>query len=707
MKFNTKQVQSGSFTGSFTGSFNLPLLSGTSSLLATDNSGNIVFYTGSLTFNTSSLVSLTTFNSFTSSYNTGSFSGSFTGSLQGTASWALNSVSSISSSYALSSSYAFNSTSASYSLNSLSASYALSSSYALVSSTATSASYALNSNSASYSLNSLSASYSLNSTSASYSLNANSSSYSLSSSYAFNSTTASYSLIGLSASYSLNSTSASYSLNATSASYALNVNTSSLTASFFVQGGNSFGTSALLGTLDSQGLLIGTSGLVRMTITSTGEVLIGNGLPISSSLYKLQVSGTILIADPSATSSINIGGHTNTGGYTNTIIAMKMPNASGVERMINIDNASNTSIFSVINNATINLSGLTVQSGGGLRPPSTGWSIQGAKAGTFTGMEVQWTTGAPVTATTARTIGWWMLQQSNQITGTNQSITLVLTGSISQSVAASGSVVRGLFVDSSIINVAGQYRAIETTNGDVTLNTITGSTYIGSPTAMTSSVYTLQVSGSSYFKNTVLFNGVGSYWQTAGAGFGRIISSGTGIDIGHTAAGTHILITAGNNTSFNQICGFANSVNITPGGNQPLAALVVTSGSNAGAVNANLLRVGNNSLIVSGSTANVLINTTTDLGYRLNVSGSIFGQKYNAYTGSNASIGRATLVAGNVLVSTNQIFTSSSVFVSRVNPGGTLGDLYSPDTSIVNATSFAISSSNIAETSTVNWWIIN
>jgi hypothetical protein len=42
------------------------------------------------TIDTGSLVTTSSFNSFTSSYNTGSFSGSFTGSLYGTASWAEN-----------------------------------------------------------------------------------------------------------------------------------------------------------------------------------------------------------------------------------------------------------------------------------------------------------------------------------------------------------------------------------------------------------------------------------------------------------------------------------------------------------------------------------------------------------------------------------------------------------------------------------------
>lgn len=61
--------------------------------------------------NTGSLVTTSSFNTFTSSYNTGSFNGSFTGSLQGTSSWAISASVVISSSYATTASYALNASS--------------------------------------------------------------------------------------------------------------------------------------------------------------------------------------------------------------------------------------------------------------------------------------------------------------------------------------------------------------------------------------------------------------------------------------------------------------------------------------------------------------------------------------------------------------------------------------------------------------------
>jgi hypothetical protein len=65
-----------------------------------------------------------------------------------------------------------------------------------------------------------------------------------------------------------------------------------LTASFlngaFLQNGNSFGTTAILGTNDNQNLQLETSGSVRMTISSSGNVGIGMTTPS----FRLDVSGS-------------------------------------------------------------------------------------------------------------------------------------------------------------------------------------------------------------------------------------------------------------------------------------------------------------------------------------------------------------------------------------------------------------------------------
>ena len=75
---------------------------------------------------------------------------------------------------------------------------------------------------------------------------------------------------------------ASYVTQALSASYA---NVSSLGG--FVQGGNSFGTTATLGTNDYQSLGIETNGSIKLFISSSGNIGIGTSTPSA----KLDING--------------------------------------------------------------------------------------------------------------------------------------------------------------------------------------------------------------------------------------------------------------------------------------------------------------------------------------------------------------------------------------------------------------------------------
>ncbi len=109
-----------------------------------------------------------------------------------------------------------------------------------------------------------------------------------------------------------------------------------------------------------------------------------------------------------------------------------------------------------------------------------------------------------------------------------------------------------------------------------------------------------------------------------------------------------------------------------------------------------------------GATGFGATTTPTD---KLEVTGNFAlltaGNKIKIATGSNASMGTATLVAGTVTVNTTAVATGSTIFVSCNTPGGVQGILSAPAASITNATSFIINSSNVADTSTVNWWLIN
>jgi hypothetical protein len=180
-----------------------------------------------------------------------------TGSLLGTASYAINALSSsyaltstsashaentdnaISSSYALTASYVENAQTASYVQTAQTASYvqtAQTASYvlqAVSASFATTASYSNTSTSASHAVNadsSISSSYSNTSTSASHAVNADntiSSSYALTSSYVENAQTASFVTLAQTASYVENAQTASYVENAQTASYVENAQTAS------------------------------------------------------------------------------------------------------------------------------------------------------------------------------------------------------------------------------------------------------------------------------------------------------------------------------------------------------------------------------------------------------------------------------------------------------------------------------------------------
>ena len=163
-------------------------------------------------------------------------------------------------------------------------------------------------------------------------------------------------------------------------------NTSSIVnPNAFVQGGNSFGTTALLGTNDSQSLQLETSGSVRMTISGSGNIGIGTTTPIAS----LHVSGAnnsnlLQISSPSATSALFVSGSGNvgigtatptntlqvggTGISTTNLTASALPTLAQVQ-VLGIDSSGNITKFS-----TSSIALPTAIDGAGVGQRLTMWS---------------------------------------------------------------------------------------------------------------------------------------------------------------------------------------------------------------------------------------------------------------------------------------------------------------------------------------------
>lgn len=117
------------------------------------------------------------------------------------------------------------------------------------------------------------------------------------------------------------------------------------------------------------------------------------------------------------------------------------------------------------------------------------------------------------------------------------------------------------------------------------------------------------------------------------------------------------------------------------------------------------------SLLVTSQDADVIVicgsvtNTANEVS-RFTTAGQLFntvGKAISIKEGSNAKMGTSVLVAGTVTVSNTSVTANSRIFVTSQADGGVPGFLRV--TNKVNATSFDIVSSSVADTSTVAWII--
>lgn len=144
------------------------------------------------------------------------------------------------------------------------------------------------------------------------------------------------------------------------------------------------------------------------------------------------------------------------------------------------------------------------------------------------------------------------------------------------------------------------------------------------------------------------------------------------------------------------------------GNSSTTVAQLLISYSLAGAASSNLLsidRFGNFNVQPSGAVFKVTNG---------NLNLATAGNKLLIATGTNASLGVSTLVAGTVTVATTAVTANSLIYVCYNTPAGTLAaGLAAPDAGRTAGTSFVINSLSTAgavntlDTSTVRWWIIN
>ncbi len=87
-----------------------------------------------------------------------------------------------------------------------------------------------------------------------------------------------------------------------------------------------------------------------------------------------------------------------------------------------------------------------------------------------------------------------------------------------------------------------------------------------------------------------------------------------------------------------------------------------------------------------------------------NVVVSVAGKGIQIKEGANAKMGTGTLVAGVAVIATTAALTASRIFLSRSTLGGTTGDW---SYTIINATSFTVTSTSLTETSSFVWMIFD
>jgi len=258
---------------------------------------------------------------------------------------------------------------------------------------------------------------------------------------------------------------ASWATNALTASF---INTASTNA--FVQNGNSFGTTALLGTNDNQSLAFETSGSVRMFVSSSGRVGIGNIVPNSDlEIYGVGSSnGTLRLTRGNNNANyVELSGGTsgaiyniNTSGVQDHIFQ-----TGGTERM----RISGSGTVGIGNTGVLNTAlAITANGSGGGNYIIQGYDASAVNRFLITATGRLQMTGTTDTGTSGTDERVRLTNTFNPTSGTREHMGIYLVQAVSQSGGANG-ITRGLYIQPTLTSAA-DYRAIETTSGSISFN---------------------------------------------------------------------------------------------------------------------------------------------------------------------------------------------------------------------------------------------
>lgn len=460
------------------------------------------------------------------------------------------------------------------------------------------------------------------------------------------------------------------------------LNTTMCTASvgIFCQNGNSFGTTAVLGTNDAQNLAIQTNGLASVLIDTNGNVI--------NSRTAAVVAGTLPTFD--ATSYANNIGGALTGGSTASFINSSFGNNLSILSSagnITFDNSfsnigwlNNTFPASTYTNFSLNLgyfadsNMLNVQ---GLVGQHTQATI--TNSGNIIGLSSQ--------STITNSQGLLVQVFTGTLNSVNDSVVFLSGGSVSNT---SNSVVSGLGVN--VDNTTQSVVVGNSIQGSFNGTVVLGSNNTSNPTGIVTSSAVIGTNNTltapaGFFTSSMI---LGNNNSTNTAASSIVAGAGNTFDNANGLA----MFGAGNNTTDltgSLVLGSGLTLDGSGGGDPTLNGAILAGN---GAVDARISYVGNNSwLNVAGGNVGVGTNTP---GFKLDVANSLVG-----YTAAVTNTNDAAGSNGMQITAGENAFTTGSDLITFKRPDGTIIGSVNQDSSTTvafNITSDERLKENIANT---------